>query len=1160
MASWPISLETTNHLPLFQQHKSLDYMDILRQIDPGLQAPHLIDTWRLHNTSSKDFSFYSTPHQTHQRLDYVFSSVTMAQHVAKSEIGNIRISDHAPITNTFLMADLTLRQWSWRLNESLLDKPETKDKFSKELASFFNINDTHELPPEAQTEILAPVTPKEGKDPRQCSSYRPISLLNVALKIWSKILALRLLPCLPLLLNEEQESFMTGREGVGKISTCRKWIIAPTETHKPPYLLAWEKELELTLEEDDTKFILCISHAFSTRAWILFNILNLDFLSSLDTSYVGFSLDKVKWKPKWKKTVQKMEDLCLLRPVLGLHVIQLYDSVFGFCNQATMVSYKAKKEKSVILLSTMHHDGSIDTNNRRLKPEIILHYNKTKGGVDKMDEMIGDETHPEFHANRKDKKRLYLTELCYELLMPTMMERSSTKCLPRQTTEAMIRCGICFQEHPEPRDKKRKRCYICPAKKDWKSERISYGATDPSLSDRLLYPHVFRTVQNSHIHNMVVTELLEHFGWTWVGIFVSDDDAGENELQILRKYMRERGICVAYTIKYTEEDIEYNDQILQVLHNPQVRVIILCGTFTHILTHMIQDPAFVVLDKTFILPPSLAFSSLSTVNWFPEFNRSLVVEFSSQSFQGMEDFVKNYRKLPSIFNEEMFWRELDSMTKYEKKDSFISLTHEEYNSTDILTLPSIRYFLMSGISPRLYEAVEVLAKALHEMFLYIKDKSPENPITGLIQYTQKLQRHLQRMKSPLDPMRPSYYFNERGEAVHGYKIIYRVYIEEATYKDVREDIVGNITPWAVSGQKLYINTSSIPWRHTQEIPVSRCSEPCLPGSRKKARETIHTCCYDCMPCSEGEISNITDADNCMKCQSNEWSNEKRDRCLPKLMEFISYHNDTIASVSSFVSVIGCLVTSSIFGIFISYRDTPIVKANNRNLSYLLLVSIILSFLSVFLFLGRPSDVTCRLCETSFGVFFSVAVSSLLAKTVMVCVAFKSTKPGSPWRKWLSVKLPYTIVLLCSSFQVVICVLWLSISPPFQDLDTQSYPEKIIIQCNEGSDLWFYSMLGYMGLLATVSFLLAFMVRTLPDSFNEAKYITFSMLLFCSVWMSMIPAYLSTRGKYMVAVEIFAVMASSAGLLASCVFFPKCFIILFRSEMNRKTDLLGRRKD
>ncbi|XP_056401027.1 vomeronasal type-2 receptor 26-like [Hyla sarda] len=342
------------------------------------------------------------------------------------------------------------------------------------------------------------------------------------------------------------------------------------------------------------------------------------------------------------------------------------------------------------------------------------------------------------------------------------------------------------------------------------------------------------------------------------------------------------------------------------------------------------------------------------------------------------------------------------------------------------------------------------------------------------------------------------------------------------------------------------------------VPVSCCSDPCLPGSRKKAGKSIYTCFYDCVPCSEGEISNITDSENCMKCPSDEWPNEKRDRCLPKVIDFISYQNDTMASVFSCVSIFGCLVTGFIFGIFISYRDTPIVKANNRNLSYLLLVSILLSFLSVFLFLGRPSDVSCRLRETSFGVFFSVAVSSLLVKTVMVCVAFKSTKPGSPWRKWLSVKLPYTIVLLCSSIQVVICVIWLSISPPFQDLDTQSYLGKIIIQCNTGSDIWFYSVLGYLGFLAAVSFVLAFMVRTLPDTFNEAKYITFSMLLFCSVWIAMIPAYLSTTGKSMVAVEIFAVMASSAGLLG-CGFFPKCFIILLKSEMNRKTDLLGKRK-
>ncbi|XP_031751014.1 vomeronasal type-2 receptor 26-like, partial [Xenopus tropicalis] len=183
-----------------------------------------------------------------------------------------------------------------------------------------------------------------------------------------------------------------------------------------------------------------------------------------------------------------------------------------------------------------------------------------------------------------------------------------------------------------------------------------------------------------------------------------------------------------------------------------------------------------------------------------------------------------------------------------------------------------------------------------------------------------------------------------------------------------------------------------------------------------------------------------------------------------------------------------LTSLLILGVFIAHRKTPIVRANNRSLSFLLLVSIKLSFLSVFLFLGRPVDITCMLRIITFGITFSIAVSSLLAKTIMVCVAFKATKPGSSWRKWLGVKLSNSVVLFCSSIQIIICMTWLAISPPFQELDIHTSPGTIIIQCNEGSAIGFYSVIGYMGLLAAVSFVLAFLARSLPDSFNEAKYI------------------------------------------------------------------------
>lgn len=222
---------------------------------------------------------------------------------------------------------------------------------------------------------------------------------------------------------------------------------------------------------------------------------------------------------------------------------------------------------------------------------------------------------------------------------------------------------------------------------------------------------------------------------------------------------------------------------------------------------------------------------------------------------------------------------------------------------------------------------------------------------------------------------------------------------------------------------------------------------------------------------------------CVRCAEDQYPNSDQDHCLSKVVTFLAC-GDPLGMVLACTALGLSVLTAGALGVFVKHRDTPIVKANNQALSYILLISLILCCLCSFLFLGRPNTATCLLQQMPFGVIFTVAVSTTLAKTITVVLAFKVTTPGGEMWQWLLSGAPSALIAICFLIQGTFCAVWLGTSPPFMDIDAHLESAPLIVMCNKGSAMMLYLSLGYWVSLALLSFTLAFPARNLPNTFNE----------------------------------------------------------------------------
>ncbi|XP_075061849.1 extracellular calcium-sensing receptor-like [Mixophyes fleayi] len=687
--------------------------------------------------------------------------------------------------------------------------------------------------------------------------------------------------------------------------------------------------------------------------------------------------------------------------------------------------------------------------------------------------------------------------------------------------------------------------------------QISPYSSVSLLSNQKMFPSFFRIVPNDKLQSMGLAKLVLSFGWTWIGLVAADNDYGLLGIQPIKQEIIKAGACVAFTEYIRLGQPNRNaPQIVKVIKESAAKVVIVFSfeaDFVPIVNEMLKQN---ITGRILIGNVGWSRSPLLSVKkYFQILSGTLGLAGVEHVVPGLSQFLSQIHPSESMGGNwvNLYWEKVFNCNFFYWKNISGSLETplRECTGEELLdgVMNSSTYISSLKYSYYTYTSVTVLAKALEDLKSCKEGKGPFSYGTCADIWNFKpwqLTHYIRRVKLTLSSG-DYFYYDQNGDLPSVYRIVNWQLSPEGTVKQVQ---IGNYSPTAIPEKALTINSSLLLWpMGGQQVPRSVCSESCPPGFRKAARTGQPVCCFDCVQCLQGEISNQTDSITCIRCPWDQWPNPEKSRCLPKSMEFLSY-DDALGGTLTTTSIISSLIPAIILRLFILYRQTPIVRATNYSLSCLLLISLCLCFLCSLVFIGYPHHQKCLLRQVLFGLAFTLCVSSVLAKTIMVVFAFMATRPGSNLRKWTSPQVSYMIIIICFLLQFILCITWLSTASPFLQYNTNTKPELIIVECNEGSPIAFWTMLGYLFLLATISFIVAFLVRKLPDRFNEAQFITFSMLAFLSVWLSYIPASLSAQGQYTVAMEIFAILASSWALVI-CMFLPKCFIIVIRPDKNRR---------
>ena len=676
---------------------------------------------------------------------------------------------------------------------------------------------------------------------------------------------------------------------------------------------------------------------------------------------------------------------------------------------------------------------------------------------------------------------------------------------------------------------------------------ISPSVTSDELSSQM-YKDFFRTVPPDRWQAKVMADIIELFNWTYVAAVGLDDSYGQNGISALEKESYNRGtFCIAFS-EYIPRLGYWNktkETVLKIKRWSKVAVIIiwLSGRYGR---EFFSEATAQNVEKTWILSDALTARGTFLDTHLKILNGSLGIKPHEYSVLEFEEHLKMITPAKSIERGAHWWEEFwrlhfNCSATNSNEQSGVALC--EKNLTLHHALQKIHG---SFVSYRI-DAVYAIAHALDNIYrcsltIHGAGKRGKCPPVKPTVKGRDLEKYLRNIS--FDGLTGRVGFDKFGDPLTAsYDIInFQHDSTDAARKDV---LVGS---WNKKNTpKLEVDLSRLRWR-TPFTPLSFCSSECLPGTRRAKTEL---CCWDCIKCPLGTVRTKVGSISCTKCDPETKSNEGRSRC-EKLSVINITHLNVYGITITLVASLGLILILFVGGTYIKFFNTPVLKASNREISFLLLFGISSLFILAVLELSEPSHSLCT--ATFFWRYFglNLCITVLFLKTMRIASVFEVDKLAqlfAPCYKTLTRQ----GIFLSGMNLVFICLLalWIFLDPPRRNKVIR-VDEYIFLVCkpfdtNVGLAL-FIAVCAYTLIVAFLCTYYAFKARGIPENFNETKYIGFSMYILLLSSLAYYPVLFAFESWYVTIVSCTTTLVTSFGMLG-CMFGPRIYILFFQSQQN-----------